>query len=364
MNRRVIPCLCALLAVLLLTVAMPVAAEPDEGGADTGETTTTTSTTTSEAAGESTTTTTTTTTESTTTTTTTTTESTTTTTTTTTESTEKPTEKPTVTTKPTTTTKPSGTTTTKPSGTTTTTVTSTTTTTGTTAAEPDEPVVTPPTEIAEPFVLVSEPGAEHELVYFCDTAEGHYPQDILNHRDPDTTDAWWVEGRHGLALQLGGAEGRYLRCSRFLFDNDTYGDMAAFTVSMWVNWQGNGTADETIGQKLLCFSTQDLDTRYLKGDRLKWDPDIWYAYVSPHMRDNGAGLDGIYMTFENKNIFTSDEAFGEAKDDTTLALPVGEWHHIAVTLSEDAMRLYVVPKCIPVLCLVAQSCLTLCNPVD
>lgn len=222
-----------------------------------------------------------------------------------------------------------------------------TTTTATTATapsdEPDQPTDVPPTEpieITEPFVIVGEPGEEHGYVYFCDT-DGHYPADVLNgDRFVGYTDDWWVAGRHGLALQLGGDTGRYLRCSRFLFDNRD-STISEFTLSMWVNWQGNGEDDANIGQKLLALSTQDLDDKWHSGDRLQWDPDVWYAVVSPHMRDNATGLDGIYVGWENQNNWESDEDFTEAESDTTFALPVGEWHHIAVTMSETEFALYV-----------------------
>ena len=337
MNLRILRGGCALAAAMLLIATVPVWAEPETN--ETPEVTTTTTTTTTEVPA--------------TTTTTTTAETTVTTTTTTTEGSVVTTTTTGNTVITTTTVIPSATTTTGPTVTPTTTVaggsvvttTSTAaTTTATAPTQPDEPVVTPPvpTEIADPYIIVSEPGEEDDLVYFCDTAEGHYPQNILNNetRYPGYTAGWWVSGRHGQALKLGGESGRYLRCSRFMFDRDET-DMAEFTLSLWINWQGNGENNENIGQKLLCLSTQDLNDRWHTGDRLQWDPDEWYAFVSPHMQDNGVGLDGMYLAFENKNQYTSDEAFAEAGDNTTLALPTNEWHHIAVTMSEDAFTLYV-----------------------
>lgn len=331
---------CAVAAALMLLAALPVAAE------QTGDSTTTSVATTTTVAEVTTTTTqaTTTTTEQTTTTTVTTTAPTTVSTTVAAVTTTKPiattTKKPVVTTTAATAApKP---TTTVHGVTATTTVAATTTTTTTPSTEPSAPTDAEPVDIAEPYILVGEPGEEHSYVYFCDT-DGHYPADILNgNRYEGYTDDWWVEGRNGgLAIRLDSTKGRYLRCSRYLFSNQQNGEMGAFTLSMWVNWQGNGEDDANIGQKLLCLSTQDLDDRWHTGDRLQWDPDTWYAFVSPHMRDDATGLDGIYIAWENQNLYESGEDFSVAGDNTTFALPTNEWHHIAVTMSDSEFVLYV-----------------------
>ncbi len=340
MKYRILTYGCVLALAVSLCVSLPVMAEPESGETTTtSETTTTTETAT-------------TTTESTTTTTTTTTEAPTTTTaankteatTTTVTTTKNTTTKATVTTSKGT--SASTGTTTKGTATTTTTVSATATTTQPTAdvTVPDEPTHTEPIVPAQPHVIIGEPGDEdNSRVFFCDTADGHYPKNILNNEEdyPGYTADWWVPGRTGLAVQLGGDTGRYLRLSRYLFNNQQSGSMSAFTLSMWVNWQGNGENEEYLGQKLLALSTQDLDDRWHSGDRLQWDPDIWYAFVSPHMRDNETGLDGMYIRWENQNVFDSGEDLSVADGNTTFALPTDEWHHIAVTMSESEFTLYV-----------------------
>lgn len=319
MKRTHRRCRSAVAAILLAAVlTLPVAAEPEEGETPTTTTTTTEATTT--------------------TTTTTTTEVTTTTT----------TVAPTTTT--TTTAAPAATSpvtagTAAPTTTTATAAPSTTATasgtTGTAATEPTatEPADTTPTPLSEPYVLVREPGEEHEYVYFCDT-NGHYPTDILNNETkfPGYTADWWVTGRNGLALQLDSAQGRYLRCSRYLFSNGN-SSLNEFTLSLWVNLSSDG--DDAIGQKLLSLSTQDLDDRWHSGDRLQWDPDVWYAVVSPHERDEATGLDGLYVGWANQNNWESAEGFTAAGENTTFALSANEWHHVAVTMSDSGMALFV-----------------------
>ena len=320
MNRSLWKRGCALAAALLVLTALPVAAAPED---DPDPTTTTSVSDPSQ-------------------TTTTTTTITTTTTTTTTTSATTSAATATTTAAATTTTTAATATTTATAVTTATTATSTATTTTAADTEPTVPADTQPTVLATPCVIVDEPGTEDEYVYFCDT-DGHYPADILNGaRYEGYTDDWWVAGRRGgLALRLNSATGRYIRCSRYLFDGSRDDAVDAFTLSLWVNWQGNGEDDANLGQKLLCLSTQDLDDRWHTGDRLQWDPDQWYAFVSPHMRDAERGPDGICIRWENHNLYESGEDFSEAEADTTFALPTNEWHHIAVTMTDTAFTLYV-----------------------
>lgn len=172
--------------------------------------------------------------------------------------------------------------------------------TSTTALNSNEP---------EKIVVVSEPGMTSEDIQYYQSKW---------HVDSNTF-TWSDNGKSGKALLLDG-KSQTLRLSSTVAST-----LSSFTFSAWINWQGNLSEDNAAdNQKLLSVFKNESS----------------YFSVSPHTQDTSRKINGIYMTLEDRTA-NPISLFYPASSISNFALPTHEWHHIAVTLSDTSMTLYV-----------------------
>lgn len=130
---------------------------------------------------------------------------------------------------------------------------------------------------------------------------------------------WTEEGHTGKGIVLNGTD-RYLRLVKRTVQ------VRAFTFAGWINWKGAADAenpDGACGQYLFTVANKQKN---------------WLTF-SPHMQDAEKKINGIYLGHKLGNQQT--DMFKEADAGVSYSLPVGEWHHVAVVLSETAMCLYI-----------------------
>ncbi len=144
----------------------------------------------------------------------------------------------------------------------------------------------------------------------------------------------WVDGgvRGGKALDLNGK-------NTYLWIGEDQLRTAQFTFSTWINFRGSANPEDpqaaynqrlfTIGDELECYFT-----------------------VSPHAVHDGivneqGSLDGVYMEYfsaaDNDAAQTVHmQAFsGVEKGVSHFGLPRNEWHHMAVVVETQAVKLYI-----------------------
>ena len=126
---------------------------------------------------------------------------------------------------------------------------------------------------------------------------------------------WTEEGHTGKGIVLNGTD-RYLRLVKRTVQ------VRAFTFAGWINWKGAADVenpDGACGQYLFTVANKQKN---------------WLTF-SPHMQDAEKKINGIYLGHKLGNQQT--DMFKEADAGVSYSLPVGEWHHVAVVLSETAM---------------------------
>ena len=170
------------------------------------------------------------------------------------------------------------------------------------------------------LMLASEPGG-------TDASYVHYYKD--GEKLPLESLTWVDGGVHGKALKLNG-QGEILQV------NSRQLKTPRFSFAGWVCGQGSadGSPDGQYGQRLFTISQAK---------------NAWLT-VSPRLRDpsrkDSAGRipDGVYLEFhkgdgsESKTI----EKWNPAVDgQTNYALPIGQWHHIAVIVSGEKLQMYI-----------------------
>lgn len=163
---------------------------------------------------------------------------------------------------------------------------------------------TAPADLVEPIVVATEPDEVDSKIYY-----------YQNERKVSPDTFTWKKGKNGNAVLLNG-EDQYLRYSA-----EKTLQLEEFTFSGWINWQGNG---ETIGQKLL--------TVYKNDNR--------FITVSPHLRDEERGIDGVYMEWQDRMI-DPVALYNKSTNQTTFALETNAWHHVAVVAADDEFSLYI-----------------------
>ena len=226
----------------------------------------------------------------------------------------------TTTTVETTTTEPTVETTTIPAATTTTVMPQATTTVPPKPAVPvQKPVVqpnaatttvaaatTPPLQEGPPAIrFVTEPDTISKDVYY-----------VMKKEKVDPASFNWVNGGiSGKALRLDGVT-QHLRLATAEVKK-----LSSFTFSAWVKWSGNtGTKQQRL------FSLYKNENHAL--------------LLSPHNQDNALQLNGIQLTVEDPQI-DPISLHHKVTGNTSSALPVGEWHHVAITLSDTRLALYI-----------------------
>jgi hypothetical protein len=139
----------------------------------------------------------------------------------------------------------------------------------------------------------------------CDEISGTVASDAsgMNHPGTLVGGGSWVAGRKGNALALNGSTG-YLS-----LPNDLMLKVGDFTISTWVYWDASKNW------------TRIFDFGSGTGH---------YMFLTPR---SGAGTARFAMTVNG--------GYGELQVNGTAALPVGQWTHVAVTLSGRTCILYV-----------------------
>lgn len=138
------------------------------------------------------------------------------------------------------------------------------------------------------------------------------------------TDAFsWIDGYNGKkAVSLNG-KSQYLRLA-----TAQTRDLRSFTFSSWVYWRGNRRAGTVDNQKLLTW----------------YRNESYFFSVSVHASDPEKGLDGICLELGEPSMETVT-LFKPVDDHHSTALYANEWHHIAVSVSNNAIALYVDGVC-------------------
>ena len=168
------------------------------------------------------------------------------------------------------------------------------------------------------LTLVEEPGDTSEYVDF--------------YRDGEVTAAeemhWMPDGIHGQALLLDGRS-EYFRVDYWQLQ------MPELSLAAWVNWKGSADGSESglFGQRLFTMYRNE-ENFWTVSLRLKQEitekDGTSYAVDGLYMEYRLGGEDGVRL------IGANPVSRGE-----NYAVPIGEWHHYAVTLGSQRLRLYV-----------------------
>lgn len=140
---------------------------------------------------------------------------------------------------------------------------------------------------------------------------------------------WSKDSVTGKALKLNG-ENQYLRLATAQVK-----ELSEFTFSAWVkrlpDTPAAGEDDEYV---LLDEGDQEhkLLTVYKNENR--------YLTVSLHKQDAEKGINGLCAAFEDRNAEPL-VLFRPASEGTNTALPLNEWHHVAVVFSDTTLAVYV-----------------------
>ncbi|MDD2362703.1 MAG: LamG domain-containing protein [Oscillospiraceae bacterium] len=168
--------------------------------------------------------------------------------------------------------------------------------------------------------LVNEPDGQSSYV-------GYY----VNGKEKSKSEMEWVDiGHTGKAISLLG-KGQSLEIGYYQLQ------MHTMTFSGWFYWRGSAEGmdkESMYSQRLLTISHSD---------------DTWLT-VMPHAKDtskkdkSGNILDGVFMEFEmgkGKNK-VNYEFYNPAKNGIeSYGLPLNEWHHIALTMDGQYLRLFI-----------------------
>lgn len=153
--------------------------------------------------------------------------------------------------------------------------------------------------------FVTEPDTLSKDVYY-----------VMKKQKVDPSSFTWVDGGiSGKALQLDGIT-QHLRLATAEVKK-----LSAFTFSAWVNWKGNTGAKQ---QRLLSVYKNENHCLLL----------------SPHNQDDALQLNGIQLTLEDPQVEPLS-LHHKVSANTSSALAVNEWHHVAVTLSDTRLALYI-----------------------
>lgn len=140
-------------------------------------------------------------------------------------------------------------------------------------------------------------------------------------------DATWVDGRAGgRALQFDGTT-NYMEI-------DIESMEAPFTLSMWVNWQADIEKDEAQGQRLFTFQQKHTE------NSLSMTP--WLYRVPTDNAATEEAVNGIAVLAScYKDQWFRQEIYYPAAASISTTLPVNSWHHIAVTVEQSAVTVYI-----------------------
>ncbi len=163
--------------------------------------------------------------------------------------------------------------------------------------------------------LVAEENTVPESVYYYSDNNQYSTQNL----HPTQTVFSWVTGRKmAPALQLNGQK-QYLRLRTSVLNK-----LQAFTFSTWINWGGNTTDSSAENQPLFSFYSNQYT----------------YLSVSMDAADPLLGIDGPCIKWATPQ--SEPQILYKAVDNgNSFAFPRNEWHHLALTVSETTVSLYI-----------------------
>ena len=140
----------------------------------------------------------------------------------------------------------------------------------------------------------------------------------------------WTDGVHGQAIRLNGR-------SDYLDYTGSAAHAKALTGTAWVNWKGSVSGDESgeIGQRL--WTLYRDDENYFSVSLRGYYDNIKEVEGGVVFR-----IDGVYMEYVLSGVMGRQiKAYNPTTGDVNYAIPKDVWTHLAFTLDEDTMRLYV-----------------------
>lgn len=211
---------------------------------------------------------------------------------------------------------------------TTTSTTAATATAGTTAATtaataPGEPTTEPTTEPTEPAAPVTEPIVPHRVLIDADTPLDASAQWIGALGAEDYANAHFEDGRNGKkALRFDGTQHMLV---------DMRGREAPFTLSFFVNWQADLSAEEAAGQYLFSVKLQGAED------------GLFCLPCAKDTAENGDIINGLLLraVCYQKDGWQRQSFYYPAARTVSNGLPVYTWHHIAFVAEQRSVSLYL-----------------------
>lgn len=155
------------------------------------------------------------------------------------------------------------------------------------------------------FALLDEPDTTSDDIYFYRGKEKVSPADFT-----------WASGHGGgQAVRLyGGSE--YLRVATAVVK-----DLEEFSLSFWVLRESD---TDLTDEALFCF----------------YKNENHYLLLTPHAEDSSVLLNGIRLTWADRDFDTVD-LYKKAAAGRSFSLPIGEWHHVIITAGKQRVALYI-----------------------
>lgn len=195
----------------------------------------------------------------------------------------------------------------------------TTATAATTATAPDEPT----TEPTEPAAPVTEPTVPHRVLIDADTPLDASAQWIGALGAEDYANAHFEDGRNGKkALRFDGTQ--YMLV-------DMRNREVPFTLSFFVNWQADLSAEEAAGQYLFSVKLKDAED------------GLFCLPCAKDTAENGDIINGLLLSAVcyQKDGWQRQSFYYPAARTVSNGLPVYTWHHIAFVAEQRSVSLYL-----------------------
>lgn len=135
----------------------------------------------------------------------------------------------------------------------------------------------------------------------------------------DAEDFVWSRDELGRPIVELDGKNQYFRLT-----NAKSSPVDAFTFSTWVYWKGHRDPQKPTEQILFSF----------------YRNENYYLTASLYMKNAQQGVDGLYVTISQPDK-DPVSLFMPLRDNTSVAFPENEWHHVAVTATDSALTVYI-----------------------